>query len=60
MIDVIEKGKKEIEIVMHFVNKNRNPMESPEIKRYWMNLDGETQVFLVTLEEQIRRESSYY
>ena len=42
MIDIIEKGKKEIEVVMHFVNKNRNPMESPEIKRYWMNVDGET------------------
>jgi hypothetical protein len=42
MIDITERGKKEIEIIMHFVNKNRNPMESPQIKRYRMNVDGDT------------------
>lgn len=45
---------------MHFVNKNRNPFESPEIKKYRMNVDGDTQLFLVTLEESIQRESEYY
>jgi len=36
MIDVLERGKKEIEVVMHFVNKQCNPMMSPEIKKYRM------------------------
>ena len=44
MIDVLEKkeGGKEIQVIMHFVNKNRNPLESPVIKRYYMNLDDKT------------------
>jgi len=29
MIDIVERGKKEIEILMHFVNKEFNPMMSP-------------------------------
>lgn len=42
MIDVVERGKKEIEIIMHFVNKQYNPMIKPDIKRYRMNLDEDT------------------
>ncbi len=41
-IDIIEKGKREIEIIMHFVNKQYNPMMSPSIKRYRMALDQHT------------------
>lgn len=43
MIDIVEKGKKEIELVMHFVNKQFNPTMSPVIKRYRMHLDHQTQ-----------------
>jgi hypothetical protein len=39
MIDIVERGKKEIELVMHFVNKQYNPTMSPVIKRYRMTLD---------------------
>jgi len=39
MIDVVERGKREVELVMHFVNKYYNPTMSPVIKRYRMNLD---------------------
>lgn len=42
MIDIVEKGKKEIELIMHFVNKHYNPLESPVIKRYRMSLDRNT------------------
>ena len=60
MIDVVEKGKKEIEVIMHFVNKEFNPMMSPEIKRYRMNLDEQTQEFLVNLEKDIEVCSRFY
>jgi hypothetical protein len=53
MIDIVEKGKKEIELILHFVNKNLNPLESPNIKRYRMNLDEDTQLFLINLEKEI-------
>jgi len=53
MIDILEKGKKEIELVMHFVNKQFNPTMSPVIKRYRMYLDNETQSFLVNLQREI-------
>ena len=42
MIDIVERSKKEIEVIMHFVNKDLNPLLSPEIKRYRMNLDENT------------------
>jgi len=60
MIDVMEKNKSELQIVMHFVNKNRNPLEAPVIKKYWMSLDNETKVFLNTLQAQLLEESEYY
>ena len=42
MIDILERGKREIELVLHFVNKQFNPMLSPQIKRYRMQLDETT------------------
>ena len=47
MIDIVEKSKNEIELVLHFVNKDYSPLKSPEIKRFVMNLDYNTQEFLV-------------
>jgi len=32
-VDVFERGN-DIDLVLHFVNKARNPRESPEVKRY--------------------------
>ena len=42
MIDIVEKGKREIEVIMHFVNKHFNPTMSPVIKRFRMTLDAKT------------------
>ena len=53
MIDIVEKGKKEIELIMHFVNKHLNPTMSPVIKRYRMTLDLKTQAFLINLQKEI-------
>jgi len=53
MIDIVERGKKEIELVMHFVNKQYNPTMSPVIKRYRMTLDQLTQDFLIALQREI-------
>ncbi len=60
MIDILERGKKEIEVIMHFVNKQYNPIMSPEIKRYRMNLDEQTQEFLINLEKEIQINSQFY
>lgn len=49
MIDIVERGKKEIDLVMHFVNKFNNPTMSPVIKRYRMTLDQTSQDFLLAL-----------
>jgi len=53
MIDIVEKGKKEIELIMHFVNKQLNPTMSPVIKRYRMTLDLKTKAFLMNLQREI-------
>ncbi|CDW76654.1 UNKNOWN [Stylonychia lemnae] len=60
MIDVLERGKKEIEIIMHFVNKQYNPMMSPDIKRYRMNIDADTQQFLVSFQREVEKNSKFY
>jgi hypothetical protein len=49
MIDILERGKKEIEVILHFVNKSYSPTMSPVIKRFRMTLDEATQDFLVDL-----------
>lgn len=45
---------------MHFVNKDFNPMMSPQIKRYRMNIDTETQEFLVKFQKEVEKNSKYY
>lgn len=60
MIDIVERGKKEIEIIMHFVNKQYNPMMSPEIKRFRMNLDEISQEFLIRFEKEVEERSKFY
>jgi hypothetical protein len=42
MIDIFEISKTEIELIMHFVNKELNPLQNPEIKRYRMHIDEHT------------------
>ncbi len=53
MIDIVERGKKEVDLVMHFVNKQYNPTMSPVIKRYRMTLDQTSQDFLLALQREI-------
>ena len=60
MIDIVERSKKEIEVIMHFVNKQYDPLQSPEIKRYRMNLDEQTQQFLILFESEIEKNSQFY
>ena len=60
MIDIVERSKKEIEVIMHFVNKRYDPMLSPEIKRYRMNLDEHTQEFLLLFESEVELKSQFY
>lgn len=57
MLDIVEKGKKEIELILHFVNKQQNPTMSPDIKRFRMVLDAVTQQFLVALSFEIAHHS---
>lgn len=60
MIDIIEKGKNSIEVLMHFVNKALNPTLRPEIKKYKMELDIQTQEFLQYLDKEVAERSIYY
>ncbi len=60
MIDIVERSKKEIEVIMHFVNKKYDPMLMPEIKRYRMNLDEATQEFLILFESEVEQKSQFY
>ena len=60
MIDILERGKREIELVLHFVNKQFNPMLSPQIKRYRMQLDEATQQFLIQFEKEVTNKSKFY
>lgn len=53
MLDIVEKGKKEIELILHFVNKQCNPTLSPVIKRFRMTLDQSTHQFLIALSREI-------
>ena len=60
MIDIVERGKNELELIMHFINKNYSPLQSPEIKRFRMNVDEHTQEFLMRLEEETQKNSKFY
>ena len=45
---------------MHFVNKDLNPLLRPDIKKYRMDLDSNTQEFLVLLEKEVAARSDFY
>lgn len=51
-VDIFARSQTEIEVVLQFVNKERNPGQLPEIKRYKLGLDRLTQEFLKDLEKQ--------
>lgn len=60
MIDIVERGKKEIELILHFINKEYSPWKSPQIKKYIMPVDENTQEFLVMLEQEVMKSAEYY
>ena len=60
MIDIIEKGKTELELILHFINKDYSPLQSPIIKRFIMSVDAQTQEFLILLEQEVAKNSQYY
>ena len=39
----------EIELILHLVNKERNPTGKPEVKRYQMKSETSTKAFLARL-----------
>ena len=36
----------EIELILHFVNRERDPSKLPEVKRYILKTDSHTKAFL--------------
>lgn len=59
-LDIVEKGKREMEVIFHFVNKEKNPLEPAEIKRYLMLVDTKSSMFLQILEVEVACNSTYY
>jgi len=49
-----------MELVLHFVNKHYNPLESPQIKRYQMRVDDQSKLFLQILEVELSCSSKFY
>ena len=52
-IDVVGKGAggtislgQDIELILHFVNKERDPKKLPDVKRYILKSDNNTKSFL--------------
>ena len=52
-IDVVANGgigqfglANEIELILHFVNKERDPKKLPDVKRYLLKTDSHTKSFL--------------
>ena len=60
MIDIVERSKHQFELFLHFVNKQYDPMLQPEIKRYVMNIDKDSQEFLVQLQREVEANSQFY
>lgn len=50
-VDIFARSQTEIEVVLQFVNKERNPQQLPHFKRYRLTLDRLTQEFLKDLEK---------
>ena len=66
-IDVVGKGRSimsgfqsELELILHMVNKQRDPTGKPEVKRYMLKSEASTKSFLAKLQKLAKEKSSYY
>ena len=50
----------EIELILHFVNKDRDPKKLPEVKRYELKTDNTTKAFLAQFQHLAKKTSKYY
>ena len=60
MIDVVELSKYELKVILHFVNKTRDPTKPPKIKMLHMEQGPKCQQFIVDLERRVKHCSKYY
>lgn len=61
MIDVLASQKaNEIDLVLHFVNKDMDPSKAPQIKRFTLVNDAQTKDFLRKFEDFARIASPFY
>ena len=56
----MEKGKKDIDVIMHFVNESYNPLLPPVIKRYRFQIDENTKLFMTKMEKELVHTSKFY
>ncbi len=59
-VDIVERTKKDFELILHFVNEKYDKMGMPVIKRYLMNIDEKSEKFLHRLEFAMTRVSKFY
>jgi hypothetical protein len=59
-VDILNRSKTEIEVVIQFINADRNPGEMPMMKRYRVEVSKQTHTFLATLEKEGLENSSYF
>ena len=50
----------DFEIVLHFVNKDKNPAQAPDVKKYRMINNQNTRDFLKRFSDLAKQASKYY
>lgn len=60
MVDILVTSNEEFELVLHFVNAERNPAIAPTIKRFFLKNELSVKEFLKQFEAVAARSSPYY
>ena len=50
----------ELELILHFVNKQMDPAAKPELKRYMLRSEQRTTLFLASLQTAAEQKSKFY
>ena len=53
-------GVAELELILHFVNKEMDPAAKPILKSYLIRNDEETKAFLAKLQTEAKQISTFY
>ena len=53
-------GTAELELILHFVNKQMDPSGKPILKTYLLKSDEQTKSFLATLQAEAKERSTFY